>query len=93
MRAPLGRVRPRRHLDHELLGHGGSVTAATALTRGAPVAGAGAAGRWRPSEVADNLPTLVPVRDSKAPALGALLFGAPAWAAFVEAAKVDDINS
>ncbi|MFH8534562.1 DUF397 domain-containing protein [Streptomyces tendae] len=34
-------------------------------------------------EVAPNLPSLVPVRDSKDPARGALLFAAPAWAAFV----------
>jgi hypothetical protein len=35
-------------------------------------------------EVADHLP-LVPVRDSKAPARGVLVFGAEAWGAFVEA--------
>ncbi|MFE0807199.1 DUF397 domain-containing protein [Streptomyces sp. NPDC058794] len=34
-------------------------------------------------EVSDNLPSLVPVRDSKDPSRGALLFTAPAWAAFV----------
>ncbi|MFC8867878.1 DUF397 domain-containing protein [Streptomyces sp. NPDC057148] len=34
-------------------------------------------------EVAPNLPSLVPVRDSKDPSRGALLFTAPAWAAFV----------
>ncbi|MFC8068992.1 DUF397 domain-containing protein [Streptomyces sp. NPDC057293] len=34
-------------------------------------------------EVAHGIPSLVPVRDSKAPTLGALLFTAPAWAAFV----------
>lgn len=33
-------------------------------------------------EVADHLP-LVPVRDSKAPARGVLVFGAEAWGAFV----------
>ncbi|MGW0766891.1 DUF397 domain-containing protein [Streptomyces sp. NPDC002676] len=37
-------------------------------------------------EVADNLPA-VPVRDSKAPALGSLLFEASAWAAFVDGVK------
>ncbi|SOD85564.1 DUF397 domain-containing protein [Streptomyces sp. Ag109_G2-15] len=37
-------------------------------------------------EVADNLP-LVPVRDSKAPSQGALLFEAGAWAAFVDGVK------
>ncbi|WP_329471413.1 DUF397 domain-containing protein [Streptomyces sp. NBC_01723] len=34
-------------------------------------------------EVAHGIPSLVPVRDSKAPTLGALLFTAPAWVAFV----------
>ncbi|MFC7980303.1 DUF397 domain-containing protein [Streptomyces sp. NPDC057336] len=34
-------------------------------------------------EVAPDLPALVPVRDSKDPSRGALLFTAPAWAAFV----------
>ncbi|MFB7089490.1 DUF397 domain-containing protein [Streptomyces sp. NPDC056296] len=34
-------------------------------------------------EVAPNLPSLVPVRDSKDPSRGALLFTAPAWDAFV----------
>ncbi|MEV5014221.1 DUF397 domain-containing protein [Streptomyces sp. NPDC053780] len=34
-------------------------------------------------EVAEGIPSVVPVRDSKAPTLGALLFTAPAWAAFV----------
>ncbi|UFR03233.1 DUF397 domain-containing protein [Streptomyces sp. Go40/10] len=38
-------------------------------------------------EVADNLPSLVPVRDSKAPSRGALVFGADAWAAFVDGVK------
>ncbi|MGW2033106.1 DUF397 domain-containing protein [Streptomyces sp. NPDC001356] len=37
-------------------------------------------------EVADNLP-LVPVRDSKAPARGTLVFGPAAWAAFVDGVK------
>ncbi|MFG3022050.1 DUF397 domain-containing protein [Streptomyces sp. NPDC048254] len=35
-------------------------------------------------EVAADIPSLVPVRDSKAPDRGALLFGASAWAAFVD---------
>ncbi|MGW7541008.1 DUF397 domain-containing protein [Streptomyces sp. NPDC054770] len=35
-------------------------------------------------EVAAGLPSLVPVRDSKAPSRGTLLFEASAWAAFVE---------
>ncbi|MFG3014903.1 DUF397 domain-containing protein [Streptomyces cinerochromogenes] len=38
-------------------------------------------------EVADNLPTLVPVRDSKAPSRGALVFDAGVWAAFVDGVK------
>ncbi|AKN71498.1 hypothetical protein QR97_18315 [Streptomyces sp. PBH53] len=38
-------------------------------------------------EVADNLPSLVPVRDSKAPSRGALVFGAGAWATFVDGIK------
>ncbi|AQS68908.1 DUF397 domain-containing protein [Streptomyces pactum] len=38
-------------------------------------------------EVAHNLPSLVPVRDSKDPARGALLFAAPAWAAFVDGVR------
>ncbi|MGW2701188.1 DUF397 domain-containing protein [Streptomyces sp. NPDC001340] len=37
-------------------------------------------------EVADNLP-VVPVRDSKDPARGALLFDAGAWSAFVDGVK------
>jgi hypothetical protein len=38
-------------------------------------------------EIADNIPSVVPVRDSKAPARGALVFGAGAWAAFVDGVK------
>ncbi|MET8559083.1 DUF397 domain-containing protein [Streptomyces flaveolus] len=38
-------------------------------------------------EVADNVPSVVPVRDSKAPARGALVFGPEAWAAFVGEVK------
>jgi len=34
-------------------------------------------------EVADGHPTVVPVRDSKLPAVRPLLFDAPAWSAFV----------
>ncbi|WP_338684302.1 DUF397 domain-containing protein [Streptomyces acidiscabies] len=34
-----------------------------------------------------NLPTLVPVRDSKAPTLGALLFTAASWNTFVDSVK------
>ncbi|MFG2354207.1 DUF397 domain-containing protein [Streptomyces sp. NPDC048521] len=38
-------------------------------------------------EVADDIPSVVPVRDSKAPARGALVFRAEAWAAFVDGVK------
>ncbi|MEV6763397.1 DUF397 domain-containing protein [Streptomyces sp. NPDC051105] len=38
-------------------------------------------------EVAAGLPSLVPVRDSKDPDRGALLFGASAWVAFVDGVK------
>ncbi|MFD4502043.1 DUF397 domain-containing protein [Streptomyces sp. NPDC058457] len=38
-------------------------------------------------EVAAGLPSLVPVRDSKAPAHGTLLFEAASWAAFVTAVR------
>ncbi|MFC0053431.1 DUF397 domain-containing protein [Streptomyces actinomycinicus] len=38
-------------------------------------------------EVADNIPALVPVRDSKVPTRGALVFRADAWAAFVTGVK------
>ncbi|MEV5985975.1 DUF397 domain-containing protein [Streptomyces sp. NPDC052051] len=43
-------------------------------------------------EVADNLPSVVPVRDSKDPALGALVFDATAWASFVGAVKCDGLR-
>jgi len=36
-------------------------------------------------EGSDDLPAVVPVRDSKAPERGAVLFGADAWASFVGA--------
>ncbi|KOG62415.1 MULTISPECIES: DUF397 domain-containing protein [Streptomyces] len=38
-------------------------------------------------EVADNVPSAVPVRDSKAPARGTVVFGPEAWAAFVDGVK------
>lgn len=38
-------------------------------------------------EIADNIPGLVPVRDSKAPGGPALLLTAGAWAPFVAALK------
>jgi hypothetical protein len=40
-------------------------------------------------EVADNIPGVVPVRDSKDPHGPALLFPAQAWAAFIEDVKAD----
>ncbi|MFJ9708239.1 DUF397 domain-containing protein [Streptomyces sp. NPDC101234] len=42
-------------------------------------------------EVAPGIPSLVPVRDSKAPARGNLLFGASSWSAFVAAVKADGV--
>ncbi|MEV6978822.1 DUF397 domain-containing protein [Kitasatospora sp. NPDC093806] len=61
-----------------------------------PIA-ASAAPHWRKSshsnnggecvEVATNLPTAVPVRDSKDPDGPALLFPAPAWRAFLAALR------
>jgi len=38
-------------------------------------------------EFAPNLPSLVPVRDSKTPSLGALLFTADSWNTFVDSVK------
>ncbi|KND41013.1 DUF397 domain-containing protein [Streptomyces stelliscabiei] len=38
-------------------------------------------------EVSDGHPGLVPVRDSKNPAGGVLVFGAAAWSHFVAAAR------
>ncbi|MFD9120006.1 DUF397 domain-containing protein [Streptomyces bottropensis] len=38
-------------------------------------------------EVADGFPGLVPVRDSKNPAGGVLVFGAAAWSHFVAATR------
>jgi hypothetical protein len=38
-------------------------------------------------EVSDDLPSLVPVRDSKDTSRTPLLFGAPAWQAFVTGVK------
>ncbi|MFE1878564.1 DUF397 domain-containing protein [Streptomyces diastatochromogenes] len=43
-------------------------------------------------EVADNVPSLVPVRDSKAPSQGALLFEAGAWGAFVDGVKREGLR-
>ncbi|MEV5384351.1 DUF397 domain-containing protein [Streptomyces sp. NPDC052721] len=38
-------------------------------------------------EVSDDVPSVVPVRDSKAPARGTLVFGPEAWSAFVDGVK------
>ncbi|MEV6513206.1 DUF397 domain-containing protein [Streptomyces sp. NPDC051642] len=38
-------------------------------------------------EFAPNLPALVPVRDSKNPDHGTLIFGVDAWSEFVSSAK------
>ncbi|MFJ9249219.1 DUF397 domain-containing protein [Streptomyces sp. NPDC101776] len=38
-------------------------------------------------EVRDDLPGIVPVRDSKAPQGPALLIPAPAWTSFIDALK------
>ncbi|MGP4044264.1 DUF397 domain-containing protein [Streptomyces sp. 2A115] len=38
-------------------------------------------------EVSDGFPGVVPVRDSKNPAQGTLIFGAAAWSTFVAAAR------
>ncbi|MER5943103.1 DUF397 domain-containing protein [Streptomyces sp. NPDC001928] len=42
-------------------------------------------------EVTHDLPTLLPVRDSKNPHGPKLIFRAPAWSAFVENLKRDSI--
>ncbi|MEX2984696.1 DUF397 domain-containing protein [Streptomyces sp. C36] len=49
--------------------------------------GPGAGGTDDCVEVADNIPTLVPVRDSKRLTGPTLTFTAPAWAAFVADVK------
>ena len=38
-------------------------------------------------EIAPNLPSVVPVRDSKAPSRGTLVFEAAAWARFIDEVK------
>lgn len=58
--------------------------------------------RWRKSsrsggggncvEVADNLPGIVAVRDSKDPDGPVLTFTPTAWASFVTAVKTDDLT-
>ncbi len=43
-------------------------------------------------EVADSLPGVMPVRDSKIPGGPALLFDATAWSSFVSAVKDDRLR-
>ncbi|MDN3023410.1 DUF397 domain-containing protein [Streptomyces sp. S.PB5] len=43
-------------------------------------------------EVADGHPTLVPVRDSKAPHGPKLAFRTPAWSAFIEAVVAKSVS-
>ncbi|MFE7540096.1 DUF397 domain-containing protein [Streptomyces platensis] len=43
-------------------------------------------------EVSDGFPGAVPVRDSKNPAGGVLLFAAAAWSAFIGGVKADRLN-
>ncbi|MGG7573058.1 DUF397 domain-containing protein [Streptomyces sirii] len=61
------------------------------------------AARWRKSsysngdgadcvEVSDDLPGLVPVRDSKNPEGGALILPAGAWRRFITAVKADSLR-
>lgn len=69
-----------------------------------PIHPALSAGDWRKStysdansgnclEVADALaPAHIPVRDSKDPDGPALVFGAPAWTAFLDAVKADEFR-
>jgi hypothetical protein len=44
-------------------------------------------------EVADGIPSVVPVRDSKAPQGPALLFPATAWSSFVTSVKTGELPS
>ncbi|MEU3567584.1 DUF397 domain-containing protein [Kitasatospora sp. NPDC036755] len=44
-------------------------------------------------EVADGIPGLAPVRDSKDPSGPALLFRAPAWQAFVTAVRTGEFDA
>ncbi|MGC9382549.1 DUF397 domain-containing protein [Streptomyces sp. MH13] len=41
-------------------------------------------------EVAPDFPSLVPVRDSKDPSRGALLFTAPTWAVFLDGVRREE---
>ncbi|WP_414504495.1 DUF397 domain-containing protein [Streptomyces sp. NEAU-L66] len=43
-------------------------------------------------EVSDSFPGAVPVRDSKNPTGGVLLFPADAWAAFITTVKADRLS-
>ncbi|GGX67131.1 DUF397 domain-containing protein [Streptomyces hiroshimensis] len=40
-------------------------------------------------EVSDDMPGVVPVRDSRRPSGSALTFGAPAWGSFITKIKTD----
>ncbi|MFG2914812.1 DUF397 domain-containing protein [Kitasatospora sp. NPDC048298] len=44
-------------------------------------------------EVADSIPDLTPVRDSKDPDGPVLLFPAPAWQAFVTAVRTGELGT
>ena len=44
-------------------------------------------------EVADNLPDIVAVRDSKDPAGPALIFNRSEWHAFIEGVKAGEFNA
>ncbi|MFD4657837.1 DUF397 domain-containing protein [Kitasatospora sp. NPDC058444] len=44
-------------------------------------------------EVADDIPGVTPVRDSKDPSGPALLFPAPAWQAFVTAVRTGEFDA
>ncbi|MFE6849037.1 DUF397 domain-containing protein [Streptomyces sp. NPDC057686] len=44
-------------------------------------------------EVADDYPSVTPVRDSKVPAGPALVFADPNWSTFVTAVKTGDLTA
>lgn len=44
-------------------------------------------------EVADHFPSVVPVRDSKAPQGPALVFPSGSWTSFVHAVKDDELHA
>ncbi|MGW7004589.1 DUF397 domain-containing protein [Streptomyces sp. NPDC054933] len=68
-------------------GNGGNCVEVCAVWRKSTYSG-GSGGNC--IEVADNLPNLVPVRDSKDPHGPALIFRADAWSAFVAGIKAGD---